>query len=350
MIAPVTIADMSIKIEMPRLSDTMTQGIVTRWAKSAGDSVSKGDLIAEVEVDGTVIELLVADSGVIKAILAKEGAPVSEGQALALLSHEVIAEGSSEPILISPLARKIAKDRHVDCSLIKGSGPRGKIMSADVLKADVGHGKSEDYPIMKVADVDPKVASVVARIGDFFVFSFNADMSELAKISIPIAVQCEKLMGGRFSLFDYVARASVRACKLVPEWLHDEINLMMISHQGDLKVSIPNASKKSIYKIALKRLGVEAGEPCCESNTNLLLCDAGVVLKEVRNQLPDVPAALVALGGTSSKLSIEAGRPVSKLLLPVTIYLNASTLDWDSAARIAAEFKTLLENPVLLLF
>lgn len=59
---------------------------------------------------------------------------------------------------------------------------------------------------------------------------------------------------------------------------------------------------------------------------------------------------MVILGGTSPKTGIEAGRPVQKLMLPITVYVEISALKEDEASRIAAEFRSLLENPVLLLF
>ena len=65
--------------------------------------------------------------------------------------------------------------------------------------------------------------------------------------------------------------------------------------------------------------------------------------------LPEMPHSIISIGGTTPKTGIEAGRPVSKLILPVTLYVNAGILPECKASNIAAEFKTLLENPVLLL-
>ncbi|MFR4223510.1 hypothetical protein PVA48_04880 [Akkermansia sp. JRP_AM1] len=68
-----------------------------------------------------------------------------------------------------------------------------------------------------------------------------------------------------------------------------------------------------------------------------------------RTVLPEMPHSIISIGGTTPKTGIEAGRPVSKLILPVTLYVNANILPECKASKIAAEFKTLLENPVLLL-
>lgn len=81
-------------------------------------------------------------------------------------------------------------------------------------------------------------------------------MAYLAAISTPIAVQCEKLIGGRYSLFDYVVRAAVKACISEPEWLAGDsaAELLMVLDKGEKYVFIENASGKTIYNIAMERL------------------------------------------------------------------------------------------------
>ena len=75
----------------------------------------------------------------------------------------------------------------------------------------------------------------------------------------------------------------------------------------------------------------------------------GVNVAAQRAVLPEMPHSIISIGGTTPKTGIEAGRPVSTLILPVTLYVNAGILPECKASNIAAEFKTLLENPVLLL-
>ena len=172
-------------------------------------------------------------------------------------------------------------------------------------------------------------------------------------ISTPIAVQCEKLIGGRYSLFDYVVRAAVKACASEPEWLAGDAaaELLMVLDKGEKYVFIENASGKTIYNIAMERLAAPAAGPFPAGSVapNILLCDSGVNVAAQRAVLPEMPHSIISIGGTTPKTGIEAGRPVSKLILPVTLYVNASILPECKASNIAAEFKTLLENPVLLL-
>ena len=179
---------MSTIIEMPKLSDTMTVGTVVKWHKQIGDKVSNGDILAEVETDKATMELENFDDGVLLQLMAEEGDEVEIGKPLAivgepgesipelndspsdtkstgtvtdnekieltqesvkdisesdsppttLLGDLNITEESSERIIASPLAKKIAKDNNLDLSKIKGSGPRGRIT-----KKDLGINSSE---------------------------------------------------------------------------------------------------------------------------------------------------------------------------------------------------------------
>lgn len=157
-----------------------------------------------------------------------------------------------------------------------------------------------------------------------------------------------KLIGGRYSLFDYVVRAAVKACASEPEWLAGDAaaELLMVLDKGEKYVFIENASGKTIYNIAMERLAAPAAGPLPAGSVapNILLCDSGVNVAAQRAVLPEMPHSIISIGGTTPKTGIEAGRPVSKLILPVTLYVNAGILPECKASNIAAEFKTLLET------
>lgn len=342
---------MSIEIVMPRLSDTMVEGVVLRWLKQVGDPIVAGEHIADLETENSALELRVCDGGILSEILAKEGCPVAVGETMALLEPEDEEEEGSIPPM-SPLARKMAKSLKLDCMGIKGTGPHGRVMVRDLEGVPVSDGT----PIVKRASGGRKVTSTISCMGGYYVFSFDTDMSQLAAISTPIAVQCEKLIGGRYCLFDYVVRASVKAFLTDSGWLPkgEPLDLLMVMDKGDKMIPVTNAVKKSIYNIACERRdyrqdATEQQEP--ESYLpRLVICDAKAPAKDLKDKLPHRPEALVALGGTSPKTGIEAGRPVSKIMLPVNLYINSASMDTAAAHHIVAEFKALMENPVLLLF
>jgi len=184
---------MPIEIEMPKLSDTMTEGTLVRWIKKVGDTVTVGDVLAEVETDKATMEMEAFDDGVLTEIYVKDGEKVLIGQKLALLSEkdeksdstatkpsqakETTREQAGKPnaapaeeleattqtpnaeteppkdqaaddaqrnileptagsrIKASPLAKKIAAEMGVDLARLQGSGPAGRIVRDDVVAA-----------------------------------------------------------------------------------------------------------------------------------------------------------------------------------------------------------------------
>lgn len=177
---------MPLTIYMPALSPTMEMGNIVKWHKNEGDSVSSGDVIAEIETDKALMEFEVADDGVLAKILIPEGTvdvkvnePIAilmqDGESLDditlsdssevsdfeedvstsnLLDHDIdedtvnIDENvTSEEILVSsninpdkenirkfitPLAKRIAHDKGIDYSTIEGTGPNGRIVKSDI--------------------------------------------------------------------------------------------------------------------------------------------------------------------------------------------------------------------------
>ena len=178
---------MPTNIEMPKLSDTMTEGILVKWNKQVGDTIEIGDVIAEVETDKATMEMEAFDEGTLSDILVQAGEKAAVGATLGVLledGEEAPAPGSApaaisapesqpfaegaegteapevsqpaaelvaptstpalhqagpgERIKASPLARKIADSKGVDIAAIQGSGPGGRIVKADVEAAAEG--------------------------------------------------------------------------------------------------------------------------------------------------------------------------------------------------------------------
>jgi pyruvate dehydrogenase E2 component (dihydrolipoamide acetyltransferase) len=167
---------MAINIEMPKLSDTMTEGTVIKWHKQVGDSVEVGDLLAEIETDKATMEMEAFDDGTITEILVKAGEKAVIGGTLAILGGDSAAAPSSAApaasspasapstapatakaaapaapvsndgnrVKASPLARKIAAEKGVELQDISGTGPAGRIVKNDVEAASSSPKKSAD--------------------------------------------------------------------------------------------------------------------------------------------------------------------------------------------------------------
>lgn len=149
-----------IEFLMPSLGADMEDGTLIEWKKKIGDSVKRGDSIAEVETQKGLIEIEVFDEGIIEKLLIKEGTKVPVGTVMALISpiaaaietknekpielHPIeekvsaaIADKTANEIHIkaSPLAKKIAEENHIDLFQLKGSASDGAITKEDVENA-----------------------------------------------------------------------------------------------------------------------------------------------------------------------------------------------------------------------
>ena len=96
------------EITMPKLSDTMTEGVVVRWHKKKGDVIATGDVLAEIETDKATMEMEAFDDGVLKEIYVPEGQKVSVGERIALIGGD--QESPSAPVQkVDALPKRILK-------------------------------------------------------------------------------------------------------------------------------------------------------------------------------------------------------------------------------------------------
>ena len=177
---------MATKMLMPKLSDTMDEGVILKWRKKEGESIKQGDILADIQSDKADMEQEAYDSGVILKLFAKEGEGVKVGAPLVIIgkagedisslladaapapaaakqdhvsavSSPTVAPasptvpvpsapvfvGSDARIKVSPLAKKIAQENNIDLRSLTGSGPQGRIVRADVQSMV---GKSSSMP------------------------------------------------------------------------------------------------------------------------------------------------------------------------------------------------------------
>jgi pyruvate dehydrogenase E2 component (dihydrolipoamide acetyltransferase) len=173
---------MSKTIQMPALSPTMEEGTLAKWLVKEGDSVSSGDLLAEIETDKATMEFEAVDEGIVAKILVAEGSEgVKVGTVIAIIAEEgedvaeaaagggkadatpapkadpvpakaeaaapapakadpvpAKAAGADGRVKASPLARRLAAEKGIDLSTVKGSGPNGRVVKADIEGAKAG--------------------------------------------------------------------------------------------------------------------------------------------------------------------------------------------------------------------
>ncbi|PRY21458.1 pyruvate dehydrogenase E2 component (dihydrolipoamide acetyltransferase) [Aliiruegeria haliotis] len=283
---------MPTEILMPALSPTMEEGTLAKWLVKEGDEVSSGDLLAEIETDKATMEFEAVDEGVIGKILVAEGtenvavnAPIAvllaEGEsaddigevsaapsetpatdagneAAAPAASEAPAASSPAPaapaaadgarIFASPLARRIAADKGLDLTQIQGSGPRGRIVKADVENATAAPAKapaaeapkavapaaapagpSTDAVLKTYADRDFEEISldgmrktVAARLTEakqtipHFYLRRDIKLDALLKFRATLNKQLEA-RGAKLSVNDFIIKACALALQSVPE-------------------------------------------------------------------------------------------------------------------------------------
>ncbi|MEQ8579259.1 MAG: pyruvate dehydrogenase complex dihydrolipoamide acetyltransferase [Balneola sp.] len=183
---------MAIKIEMPKLSDTMEEGVIAKWNVKEGDKISAGDIIAEVETDKATMDVEAFDDGTLLKIIPQEGDAVPLGGLIAVIgeegedisdildgaggggssessksedsdkkeekeseekeedkseekteSKESSSESDNGRVKASPLAKKMAEDKGIDLTSVQGSGPDGRVVKKDIEEYKGGSGLSK---------------------------------------------------------------------------------------------------------------------------------------------------------------------------------------------------------------
>lgn len=250
------------QITMPKLSDTMLEGTLIKWHKKAGDKISVGDVIADVETDKATMEMEAFDDGVITDILIPEGGVVKVGQPIANLeggkksaakSSATAAPAASAPaatvsapskpkptatadgsrIKASPLAKKIALERGVDLSGVQGTGPGGRIVAADVPTTASAQARSAAPAAPRIevpfSDSDTKtpLSGMRRTIAErllasktqipHFYLNIEIDAAPLAKLRKDLNAAAEAAGTAKVTVNDFILLAAARAAKQHPK-------------------------------------------------------------------------------------------------------------------------------------
>lgn len=252
-------------ITMPKLSDTMLEGTLIKWHKKAGDPISMGDVIADVETDKATMEMEAFDDGVIAKIIVPEGGVVKVGEPIAMLEGDnasakkseapaaaspPAAPKSSTPAApkprphaaatagsrakASPLARKIALERGIDLSAIQGTGPAGRIVAADVPEAGSAPAAKAASPAAPRIDVpsgegDKKIPlsgmrrTIAERLLasktqiPHFYLTMEIDAAPLTRLRKEINTAAEASGTPKVTINDFILLAAARAAAIHPK-------------------------------------------------------------------------------------------------------------------------------------
>lgn len=278
---------MAVNIEMPKLSDTMTEGTLLKWHKKVGDRVEIGDIIAEVETDKATMEMEAFDDGVLTAINIPEGGKATIGSVLAVLDGndaisapaaesvpasagaqvaavataavaQVVAaaapvvHAAGERIKSSPLARKVAAALNVDLNQIAGSGPGGRIVRQDVEAAS-----QSPAPAAPKAAPSSALASAAAALAAASKTRATTPAPAPAAAILPVA-KAEDQIIELSSLRKIIASRLLASKQTIPHfYLHIEADaapLMSLRKQINDQASTTTGNKYSVNDFIMKAL------------------------------------------------------------------------------------------------
>lgn len=261
---------MATNIEMPKLSDTMTEGTLVKWHKQVGDSIEIGDIIAEVETDKATMEMEAFDEGTITSIEVQEGDKAPIGAVLAVLDGDgssaapadsgseekseaaekaetetaeaapetsdskpapAPARADGERIKSSPLARKVAEELGVDLSSVQGSGPAGRIVRADVEAAAKGGTKQPSSNASAAAGLAAAAKSKAAAPAPQAIQPTVKDGDEIIELTSMRRIIADRLLLSKQTIPHFYLHAEVDAAPLMK--LRKEINAQAEQTHGN---------------------------------------------------------------------------------------------------------------------
>ena len=441
---------MSIVIEMPKLSDTMSVGTVVKWHKSVGDQVANGDTLAEIETDKATMELENFDDGILLKILVSEGEEAPIGSPLAVVGEEdenveveeietAKSESDSEKsstqesdpilddskdveekdekvfqkenltaasttrenrILISPLAKKLAKENNLDISKIHGSGPSGRVVKSDILEItgslDSGNDTSDAIEIKVVENHSSRIVSSSGLLSSksIKVSSMRSTIARRlteSKQNIPhfylqkeidgiplknsreainqsIAEKTSLLIqesNKGFSINDFILKACAETIKWHPEinssWneteiiYHPEVNLSFgVAIEGGLLTPVINgACKMTLSEISVraKQLITKAREKKLQPNemagSTFTVTNLGMFGIDSFSGIINPPnAAILSVGSSKVKAVVDKnGQITTGETITLGLSCDHRLIDGAVAAKFFQTLANHLENP-----
>jgi pyruvate dehydrogenase E2 component (dihydrolipoamide acetyltransferase) len=223
-----------LEVIMPRLSDTMEEGLVARWLKHPGDAVARGDEIAEIETDKVTVTLEAEGDGFLLETFAAAGASVPPGTVLALIGAEQVRTPSAPtsessvrhagPLRATPLARKLAAGAGLALgTLARGSGPDGRILRQDVERAISGRA-ADLREITKLHRATAQRLTRAKQETPHYYLDADVDMTDLLQLRAGLNELDEPL---NVSVTAFIVRAVALALREVPEvnaiWKNDTV-------------------------------------------------------------------------------------------------------------------------------
>jgi len=401
-------------IKMPRLSDTMTDGVVAKWHKKIGDVIKEGDLLADIETDKATMEFESFQEGVLLYIGVKENETAEVDSILAILGEKdedittlldsvsntsVNVDEDLEPeeiipktvfevpkisipvdtnssqdiqkrIKISPLAKKLAKEKNINISLIAGTGDLGRIIKRDVENFDGTKSTSanvqleaKEIPISQMRRTIASRLSTSKFTAPHFYLNMEVEMDNLMKERTLI----NSKNNIKISFNDIIVKAVAMALKKHPDinssWFdsyikfHQNINIgVAVAIENGLIVPvIKNADFKSLSDISnetntfVEKAKENKLQPSDWEGNTFTISNLGMFGIDDFTAIINPPdACILAVGAIKRKPVIKDDIIVPGNIMKLTLSCDHRVVDGVMGAKFLSTLKNMLESPLLM--
>ncbi|MEZ5682435.1 MAG: pyruvate dehydrogenase complex dihydrolipoamide acetyltransferase [Erythrobacter sp.] len=426
---------MPTPIKMPALSPTMEEGTLAKWLVKPGDTVSAGDIMAEIETDKATMEFEAVDEGTIASIAVDEGTEgVKVGTVIAMLAEEgedvsEVAAASpaakSEPnptpkpaqpepvegpaptpavsapsgpstgsgraehgdrVIASPLAKRIAEQKGIDLAGVKGSGPNGRIVKADVEGATAttsARAEPVDVQTPKPAtlggDLDaPYEAQKLNNVRKVIARRLTEAKQTIPHIYLTVDVRLDALLklrgelnksleadGVKLSVNDLLIKALARAMQRVPkcnvsfqgdelfQYAREDISVAVAAPSGLITPIIRDAGRKGLAQISteMKELAGKAKDGKLQPHEfqggTASLSNLGMFGTKQFDAVINPPQAMIlAVGAGEQRPWVIDGALGIATVMSVTGSFDHRAIDGADGAALMQAFQQLVENPM----
>jgi len=362
------------KVILPRIDPGMERGKIVQWLKKEGDKVKEGEPIVKVEGEKTIFSVEAPISGILRKILAEEGEEVPVTQAIAIITApgEEITEDMlpKDRIKISPAARRLAKEHGVDISMIEGTGPGGRIIREDVLRAIEAMKKEEMGPkVKKVVRIEGMRKTIARRMSESH--RTIPAVTLVTEVDMTKALELREMLkekSRRISITAMVVKAAALALEEDPILnstveddriiVYEDVNVGVAVSllQGLVVPVIRNANKKSLLEISdeIEKLSRKAREeglsPGDVSEGTFTVSNLGA--RDVEFFIPIInppQSAILGVGTLSQRPLVIEGRLEIRPTLRLSLVFDHRVVDGTPASDFLKKIKGNLENPQVLL-
>lgn len=403
---------MAVAIKLPKMSDTMEEGVIVSWQVKVGDEIKSGDILAEVETDKATMDLDNYEKGTVLHLNAEEGQTIAVDSVIVIVGKKgedftdllkaspakkeetpveetpapvvtatttpavstttsTASSSSSGRILASPLAKKMAADKGLDINQINGSGEGGRIIKKDIenFTPSVGSTVSgvESFTTVPVSQMRKTIAR---RLGEskFTAPHFYLTMEIRMDNAIAARKEMNEYSDVKISMNDVIVKASAIALRRHPKinaaWMGDHIRMNNHIHMGvamavDEGLLVPVvrfADSKSLSQISteVKAYSVKAKDkklqPSDWEGNTFTISNLGMFgIEEFTAIINSPDACIMAIGAAKETVVVDNGEMKVGNVMKVTLSCDHRVVDGVVGSQFLNTFKELMENPVKLL-